>query len=142
VTRVTVANPFQEHPLRRYASAWDALAERTGRHLDVGCGNGEFVGVLSATTGLDCYGADPHLDYLSVGRTEHTNYRSTELVARVEEAGFRVTGQSGPNLFWRFFQIPGLLVGGRLRALLDRMILADGRRFSSANLFLLARRIP
>ncbi|HEX8862986.1 MAG TPA: hypothetical protein VGC06_28605 [Actinomycetes bacterium] len=62
-----------------------------------------------------------------MGRTEHTNYRSTELVARVEKAGF---------------QVPGLLVGGRPRALLDRMVLADGRRFSSANLFLLARRIP
>jgi hypothetical protein len=63
-------------------------------------------------------------------------------VARVEAAGFRVTAQSGANLFWRFFQIPGLLVGGRLRAVLDRMLLADGRRFRSANLFLLARRIP
>jgi SAM-dependent methyltransferase len=256
VTGVRVANPFREHPLRRYAFAWDALAECTGRHLDVGCGRGEFVGVLFATTALDCYGADPHRDYLvelrhrwpgigvqrvsvrgplafragvftsaslldvlehvpdesallaevhrvlipdgllvvtapgrhafslldpdnakfrlprlhrlvystrfgadtyrrrfvdmsdelcgdvSVGRTEHTNYRMAELVARVEAAGFRVTAQSGANLFWRFFQVRGLLVGGRLRTVLDRMILADGRRFSSANLFLLARRVP
>jgi hypothetical protein len=61
VTGVRVANPFLEHSLRRYAFAWDALAGRTGRHLDVGCGKGEFVGVLFATTALDCYGADPTL---------------------------------------------------------------------------------
>src|SRR5690606_20526540 len=42
-------NPFREHPLRRYAYAWDELSDRTGRHLDVGCGTGEFLGILAGT---------------------------------------------------------------------------------------------
>src|SRR5215211_5328423 len=36
-------NPFRNHPLRRYAYAWDELCVRSGRHLDVGCGTGEFL---------------------------------------------------------------------------------------------------
>ncbi|HYY79110.1 MAG TPA: methyltransferase domain-containing protein [Actinomycetes bacterium] len=249
-------NPFADHPLRRYAFAWQALAGRGGRHLDVGCGDGAFLETLAATSALRCYGADPHPGYLaalrrrwpaaavqrisvrgplgfrdgafdsaslldvlehaededallaevhrvlapggllvvtvparhalsfldpdnakfraprlhrlvysarfgadtyrrrfvdlsdglrgdcSAGRGEHTNYRPAELVARLRAAGFQVVERGGANLLWRLFQVPGLLAGPRLRALLDRAILADGRRFASANLFLVARRIP
>src|SRR5215470_12638431 len=53
-------NPFKDHPLRRYAYAWDELAVGSGRHLDIGCGTGEFLGILAATTSLDCHGVDPH----------------------------------------------------------------------------------
>jgi SAM-dependent methyltransferase len=57
-------NPFRNHPLRRYAYAWDELSTRSGRHLDVGCGTGDFLSVLAATTALDCHGVDPHEGYL------------------------------------------------------------------------------
>src|SRR5580704_3007962 len=43
-------NPFRYHSLRRYAYAWDELAAGSGRHLDVGCGTGEFLGILASTT--------------------------------------------------------------------------------------------
>jgi SAM-dependent methyltransferase len=52
-----VENPFREHPTRRYAYAWRRLAGREGRHLD--------VGVLSSTTNLECWAADPHPGYLA-----------------------------------------------------------------------------
>ena len=57
-------NPFRDHPLRRYAYAWDELAAGSGRHLDVGCGTGDFLGLLASTTQLDCHGVDPHTGYL------------------------------------------------------------------------------
>jgi SAM-dependent methyltransferase/UDP-N-acetylglucosamine transferase subunit ALG13 len=60
-----VCNPFREHHLRRYAYAWEELATRCSRHLDFGCQTGEFLGVLSSTTALDCHGIDPHEGYLS-----------------------------------------------------------------------------
>src|ERR1700744_549336 len=53
-------NPFRSHPLRRYAYAWDELAGQSGRHLDVGCSTGEFIGMLAASTPLECHGVDPH----------------------------------------------------------------------------------
>jgi SAM-dependent methyltransferase len=64
-------NPFRRHPLRRYAYAWDELAGGSGRHLDVGCGAGEFLGVLASTTPLDCHGVDPHAGYLRRLERDH-----------------------------------------------------------------------
>jgi SAM-dependent methyltransferase len=64
-------NPFRNHPLRRYAFAWNELAERTGRHLDLGCGTGEFLSTLASTTALECHGADPHQGYLEEIAREH-----------------------------------------------------------------------
>lgn len=58
-------NPFARHPLRRYAFCWEQLAGGTGRHLDLGCGTGDFLCVVAATIGLECYGADPHAGYLA-----------------------------------------------------------------------------
>jgi SAM-dependent methyltransferase len=63
-------NPFAGHHLRRYAFAWDKLADRGGRHLDLGCGEGEFLSALSTTTALECSGADPHPSYLATLRRE------------------------------------------------------------------------
>jgi SAM-dependent methyltransferase len=254
--RLAEANPFARHPLRRYAFAWEQLASRSGRHLDLGCGTGEFVGTLGRTSALDCAAGDPHAGYLaelrerhpevraeqvavhgplhfgeaefdsvslldvlehvpdegrlldevwrvlvpggllvvtvpgrhvfsfldpdnakfrwprlhrlvysarfgrrvwverfadlsdglrgdmSVDRDEHTNYRASELVALLRAHGFEPLAQTGANLFWRWLQIPSLLGGRRLRALCDRAIWVDGRLFKSANLFMVARRIP
>jgi ubiquinone/menaquinone biosynthesis C-methylase UbiE len=61
-------SPFARHQLRRYAFAWQQLAGRHGRHLDVGCGNGDFLSALHATTSLECSGADPHPGYLAALR--------------------------------------------------------------------------
>jgi SAM-dependent methyltransferase len=249
-------NPFKQHPLRRYAYAWDELCTRSGRHLDIGCSTCEFLSDLAATTALDCHGVDPHVGYLrqaqcqypdlalrfvpingplpypdssfdsvslldvlehcpnedallhevrrvlqpggllvltvparhlfswldpdnfkyrlprfhrivysmrfgrdvywerfidhsnglrgdmSIGKAEHTNYRRDWLRERLRAHGFAITRESGANLFWRWFQIPALLVGSRLRRPLERAIWLDGKLFRSANLFLSARRVP
>jgi SAM-dependent methyltransferase len=65
---VTDRNPFARHHLQRYAFAWDALACRRGRHLDLGCGEGGFLAALREITSLDCSGADPHPGYLAAAR--------------------------------------------------------------------------
>jgi ubiquinone/menaquinone biosynthesis C-methylase UbiE len=57
--------PFARHPLRRYDFAWRQLDGRTGRHLDLGCGTGDFLAVLDAEGSLAAEGADPHPGYLA-----------------------------------------------------------------------------
>ena len=249
-------NPFARHPLRRYAFAWQQLADRGGRHLDLGCGRGEFLLALRASTTLTCLGADAHAGYLasirrdcadvplqqvavagrlgftgsafgsvsmldmlehvpdaagllaevhrilapggllvltvprrhvfsfldpdnakfrlpgvhrlvytarfgretyaerfgdltnglrgdmSVGKDEHTNYRPRDLLGMLADQGFQPLTVTGANLFWRWFQIPALLLGGLPGRLLNRLIYLDGVLFSSANLFVTARRAP
>jgi SAM-dependent methyltransferase len=66
-----LGNPFARHHLRRYAYAWSELCSRRGRHLDVGCGRGEFLGALAETTELGCHGVDPNEDYLSACRRSY-----------------------------------------------------------------------
>ncbi|GIE51431.1 hypothetical protein Ani05nite_49650 [Amorphoplanes nipponensis] len=64
-------NPFAGHPLHRYAFAWEQLDGRTGRHLDLGCGTGEFLGVLDTAGSVVAEGADPHPGYLAEVRARH-----------------------------------------------------------------------
>lgn len=61
---LTGPTPFDRHPLARYAWAWRRLAARTGRHLDLGIGDGEFTAALHRDTKLGVIAADPHPDYL------------------------------------------------------------------------------
>jgi len=252
--QVELENPFARHHLRRYAYAWSELSPRRGRHLDVGCGRGEFLGTLAATTELACQGIDPSEDDLaifrrhypavpvdhvapgaelpfpagsfdsaslldvlehvpseealvcelarvlgpggllvvtvprrhvfsaldpdnakfraprlhrlvysarfgsavyrrrfgdrsnglfgdvSVGKREHTNYRAEWLIELLSSHGFELERVTGANLFWRWFQIPALLLGGAAARVLERLIYLDGEAFRSANLFLTARR--
>ncbi|WP_422750991.1 class I SAM-dependent methyltransferase [Micromonospora sp. WMMD1219] len=63
--------PFATHPLRRYAFAWAALSGRTGRHLDLGCGTGDFLAVLHEHGTVACEGADPHPGYLAELAARH-----------------------------------------------------------------------
>jgi len=63
-------SPFAGHPLRRYDFAWRQLAGRTGRHLDLGCGTGDFLVVLHAQGSVTAEGADPHPGYLAALRAE------------------------------------------------------------------------
>jgi len=56
--------PFDRHPLARYRWAWAQLAARTGRHLDLGVGDGTFTVALHRETKLDVVAVDAHADYL------------------------------------------------------------------------------
>jgi SAM-dependent methyltransferase len=56
--------PFDRHPLARYRWAWAQLAGRTGRHLDLGVGDGAFTTALPRDTKLDVVAVDPHPGYL------------------------------------------------------------------------------
>ena len=64
-------NPFRQHPLQRYAYAWEELTALDGPHLDVGCGTGEFLAVLAGTTERACRGVDPHPGYVREARQRH-----------------------------------------------------------------------
>lgn len=248
-------NPFARHPLRRYAFGWEQLAARSGRHLDLGCGHGEFLLALHGSTALDCVGADPHAGYLAgirrtcssvpllqvavtgslgfadgafssvsmldvlehvpdernilaevhrilapdgllvltvpghhafsfmdpdnakfrfprvhrmvytarfgrqiyqerfvnlsnslrgdmaVGKDRHTNYRLAELLSLLAEEGFEPLTVTRANLFWLWFQVPALLLGGQARRLLERLVYVDGVIFKSANFFLTVEKV-
>jgi SAM-dependent methyltransferase len=60
----TEKSPFLFHPIRRYHYAWTNLHNREGKHLDIGCCRGEFLGPLQETSNLECFGVDPHQGYL------------------------------------------------------------------------------
>jgi SAM-dependent methyltransferase/UDP-N-acetylglucosamine transferase subunit ALG13 len=66
-------NPFRRHPLHRYAYAWEELWALDGRHLDVGCGTGDFLKILAETTGRPCVGVDPHPGYVLAARRRSPN---------------------------------------------------------------------
>lgn len=251
-------NPFDDHPLRRYAFAWDHVADLEGPHLDIGIGMGDFAVPLHDRGTREVHGVDVHAGYVAavrrahpelavqhVGlrgplpyddarfgsvtlldvlehcadeaellaeavrvlqpggilvvtvprrhafsyldpdnakyrwprlhrrvytarfgaaeyerrfadvsnglrgdmaatRTEHTNYRTEDLLDLLRAAGVEVVEVAGANLFWRWFQVPSLVTSGRPKAALGRLIAWDGRRFRSprhaANLFVVARR--
>jgi SAM-dependent methyltransferase len=58
-------NPFAKHPTARYAWAFEQLRSRTGRHLDLGIGDGTFLSAVRDRTALRVVGADPHPGYLT-----------------------------------------------------------------------------
>jgi SAM-dependent methyltransferase len=58
-------NVFRKHPTARYAWAFEQLRSRTGRHLDLGIGDGTFLSALTDSTALQVVGADPHPGYLA-----------------------------------------------------------------------------
>lgn len=243
--------PFSDHPVRRYDYAWRRLADRFGRHLDLGCNTGELIAGLASGTDLEVvgvdsndevlasassaglpvirtdrwgrlpfgdasfdsasaldvlehvpdeagvlremrrvlksgallvvsvpaahpfsfldpddvklrfprlhgavyrarFGADRHRERfvdlsdgyrgdLAVERDSHTNYEPAELLGLLEATGFEPIERSGANLFWRLWHPLSLLGGTGVSSVLDRLTLADGRLFSSANLFVTAR---
>lgn len=64
-------NPFADHPLRRYAFAWDELAGLDGPHLEVGIGDGLFVGALAQTSSRPCHAVDVHAGYVAAARAAY-----------------------------------------------------------------------
>ena len=66
---------------------------------------------------------------MSVGKTRHTNFAPSELATMLGAAGLLVVDLTGANLFWRWFQVPGLVAPPRAGRWFDRAILSDGRRF-------------
>jgi SAM-dependent methyltransferase len=78
-----VANPFARHPLRRYAYAWERLASRRGRHLDVGFGDGRFLAELAATTTLECHGVEPHAGRFAAVSHQHPELRVVKVAPGV-----------------------------------------------------------
>lgn len=61
-------NPWARHPTARYAWAYERLRDRSGRHLELGVGDGTFLRGLRAATRLQVVGADPHAGYLAALR--------------------------------------------------------------------------
>ena len=84
--------------------------------------------------------SDGLLGDMSVGRSQHTNYRQRELVELIAAAGFTPVEIGGANRWWRIFHTPALLCGPRVRAWCEARILADGLRHRDANLFCAAVR--
>lgn len=78
---------------------------------------------------------------MSVGKHQHTNYPRAALLALLRQHGFAPTEVTGANLFWRWLQIPAPLAGGPLRRALERANYLDGVAFTSANLFVAARKV-
>ena len=86
---------------------------------------------------------------MSVGKRRHTNFSPGTLAPMLGRAGLVVVDMSAANLFWRWFQVPGLFAPTRAKPWFDRAILADGRRFNGdpgagllrlANLYAAARK--
>ncbi len=77
---------------------------------------------------------------LAIERGWHTNYVPAELFETLAEAGFDVVQHDAANLFWRFFDIPRLLLPQRLAPLTHLPLRLDGRWFHQANLFVRAVR--
>jgi SAM-dependent methyltransferase len=84
--------------------------------------------------------ADGLVGDLASTRDHHHNYEAGELAALVAAAGFDVISLTGSGLLSRPLDGVRLLTSGRIRGLLDRAVLADGRRFRRAHLFAVCRR--
>jgi SAM-dependent methyltransferase len=80
VLRAARPPAFADDPTARYAWAYALLAERDGRHLDLGVGDGAFATALAAGTRLMVVGADAHPGYLRALRD-----RSALPLVRVRE---------------------------------------------------------
>lgn len=100
--------------------------------------------VYSARFGRDRYRDrfveldDGYRGDLAVERHDHTNFDPAAFLSLLETSGFTPVERSGSNLLWRLWHPLSLLGSRRLCAAADRLTLVDGRRFSAANLFVVA----
>jgi SAM-dependent methyltransferase len=77
-----VANPFADHPTRRYAFAFAQLAGRRGRHLDLGCERGEFLAALAEHSDLAAEGAEPLAAYREELQARYPQLKVTRIDPR------------------------------------------------------------
>jgi hypothetical protein len=84
--------------------------------------------------------ADGHVGDLAATRDHHHSYGTTELAALLAASGFDVIARTGSGFLGRPIDGIRLLTSGRLRRMLDRVVLADGRWFRRAHLFALCHR--
>lgn len=77
---------------------------------------------------------------LAVERGEHHNYDTADLFDLLDRAGFDVVATDAANLFWRFADIPRLLLPAPLARVTHPFLRTDARWFHQANLFVVARR--
>ena len=75
------------------------------------------------------------------GAWSQSGSKTLRVTFQAAETGFDPVRITGANLFWRWLQIPALLTGGRLRGLLEWAIYLDGEVFTSANIFVAARKV-
>jgi len=84
---------------------------------------------------------------LAVERAEHTNFTAAAITAVLEAAGLRVVATEGSALFFRWLQIPALVLPGAAGRAAERLMIADAHRFAGppgrglrrrANLFVTA----
>lgn len=84
---------------------------------------------------------------LAAERGEHTNFTVDAMVAVVHAAGFDVAALEGSGLFFRWVQIPALVLPGAAGRVAERLMIADAHRFTGgpgagvrrrANLFVTA----
>lgn len=78
---------------------------------------------------------------LDWSRDGHTNYPPPVLLDLLTDAGLRPQVRDGANLFWRFLQVPQLLLSPGLARRLDAPLRWDGALFHQANLFIAAARV-
>jgi SAM-dependent methyltransferase len=84
--------------------------------------------------------ADGLVGDLAATRDHHHSYGTTELAALLAASGFDVIARTGSGFLGRPIDGIRLLTSGRLRRMLDRVVLADGRWFRRAHLFALCHR--
>jgi ubiquinone/menaquinone biosynthesis C-methylase UbiE len=84
--------------------------------------------------------ADGLVGDLAANRDHHHNYGAAELGSLLDAAGFDLIARTGSGFLGRPLDGVRLLTSGRTRRVLDRVVLADGRRFRGAHLFAVCRR--
>lgn len=79
---------------------------------------------------------------VSAAKRWHEHFSSARLARLLRYSGFDVAAFDGSGLFQRLLKVADLLAGdtGPLRAVINKCIRWDARRFASANLFCLARK--
>jgi SAM-dependent methyltransferase len=84
---------------------------------------------------------------LAIERDEHTNFEPAVIAAVIESVGLHVDAEYGSGLFFRWVQIPALVLPGAAGRFAERLMIADAHRFTGgpgtglrrrANLFVTA----
>lgn len=69
---------------------------------------------------------------LAVERAEHTNFEPAAIAELVASVGLRLERDEGSGLFFRWLQIPALLLPGAAGRVAERLMVADAHRFTGS----------